>query len=370
MHAARTLSADMNFSRVSGLKKNPKLQILTNAAMPQNRIIRRSSSSDLSEEYSFGSGSSLDSLASDSSNSFSITNPPPTPRSSDESPKFSQSEEKPGILSLLAKDEAKPSENKNIVLSYQLKADAKPLGGSSSSTTKIIREEKADVIPNAPIQLDEKPLDKSSSTKTSSTPNLIEFCSREITNKCGGNMRFFFDPPCVFSQLRYTPVHALSFNDLTMKPEYLIIHLRRRANIDAERNNPFPRPLTLCTVHKCAGFLRLEDIQDSESYTRVDVNFPRVKVTHRFNDCILLFPPINNQLIRFRGQIRGWPMDFEYSQSPPTLYLSPGVEIPSDPSSSNPPPILKHCMECYRPLDKKDAYLYRFISNIYIYILE
>ncbi|XP_071903236.1 uncharacterized protein [Coffea arabica] len=298
----------MNYSRVQNFRKNQKQHISTKAAaMLQNQMIRRSSSSDLSEICSIGSGSSLESLASlasDSGNSFSSGTPPSALKSSDHPPKIPFQKQKaalgnkkmgkPGFLSLLADKEVRPFQNKHIILSYRLQHYERPSGVSLPIETKTTSEKSGDEIPEA-SNPDDKPL-KNPTSKNGQGP--IQFGTSQ-------GLKFRHESPCVFAlrsweQSSAPPQSVFSDYDLFSRPESApSSEIKGHAIINPEGNACF-RPLTFCTVHKSAGVLRLKDIQDSECYSRLEVKIPVHKVTHWFNDCILKFPPIHTTLIVFK----------------------------------------------------------------------
>ncbi|KAL3528787.1 hypothetical protein ACH5RR_008109 [Cinchona calisaya] len=345
----------MNISRLGGLRRNKSFYLLSVAAavprpQAQNRIISRSSSSDLSEYY-IDSESSVDSLSStDSINTISTTfSSSSSSSNTPNSPNYEEKDEKkPGLLSLLANKEL---DKLNIMFNHQLKLDNKPSRGLFvSAKTEKISEKDGD---DKPYKIN--PL----SENICSTDGLIEFGLRDILNE--GVMRVIHNSPCVFEPVirgssATAPPNIASFDDTGSE-------IRGHVIISPE-GFPCFRPLTFCTVHKSAGFLRLEDIQNSECYSRVEHRFPNIRVIHRFNNCVLEFPPTHDELIVFKGPGDGDNVDEHYPMTPPP---SPAENTPRDlfSSSFNYNPYQTHakflhkCLDCFRPLDKKPVYIYR-----------
>ncbi|KAL3511808.1 hypothetical protein ACH5RR_024525 [Cinchona calisaya] len=300
---------------VSGSRKRSlQLQILTHhfAAVPLRRA-----NSDLSA-YLLGSGStSLNSISStsDSNKSSSCTSNACTP-------KISLDHQKAGFKSLLVhhEEDPQPIHNKNVIL--------------------------------------EKPLNPLAETISSSkTPDgLIQFGSREIMASFGGSGLKLHEWPCIFAPIDGpSDDEPPSFSpNLIIKPDSLPdSEIQGHAIINPD-GNPCLFPITFCTVHKCSGYLRLEEIQNSESYTRVvDHASRRTKVTHMFNNCILEFPPNNDQLIVFKKKNQD---DDEADQ------VKQDNSPPPPPPRSNPADeledFLTKCLNCCKLLHKKDVYMY------------
>lgn len=311
--------------------------LTSHGAMARNRM--RRSTSDLSSY--FGSGSSLNSGSSDSSNS-SPSNPSTqissgSPNISPEQKAKMKMERKPGFRSLLAED-AQPIQNKNTIPGHQLKVDAANASSLSSVTNKM--------NPKASI------LHKSfnASAKISKTPGPAEFGSREIGT--GFKHR---DEPCIFAPISEPSEPPSVSLNLIAKPYSVPASEIRGHAIISPDGNPCFRPLTFCSVHKCAGFLTLDEAKKSESYSRVEVNQPNfTKVTHMFNNCVLEFPPTDHQLIVFKNNKK------DYNSAPPLP--PPRVKVPGPswrPNSQLQENFLKYCLNCFKLLDKKNIYIYR-----------
>lgn len=107
---------------------------------------------------------------------------------------------------------------------------------------------------------------------------------------------------------------------------------------------------TVCTKHGNTGYLKLEDIENSDNYTKITSNYlPYPKITHMYNNCILEFPPPRHSLYG------------SFDDKPPAGRYR-AVHNPRRWSvfCTN-EKFLKNCESCEKSLDGIDIYIYKYV---------
>ncbi|KAI5660573.1 hypothetical protein M9H77_29366 [Catharanthus roseus] len=109
---------------------------------------------------------------------------------------------------------------------------------------------------------------------------------------------------------------------------------------------------TVCTKHGNSGYLKLEDIENSDNYTKITSNYlPYPKITHMYNNCILEFPPPRHSLYG------------SFDDKPP----AGGYRAVHNPRRwsvfCTNEKFLKNCESCEKSLDGIDIYIYKGESS-------
>lgn len=126
-------------------------------------------------------------------------------------------------------------------------------------------------------------------------------------------------------------------------------------------NSGSKKLIAICSKHRIAGSLSLEEIEKSDNYSRKITNYlPNLKViTHMYNYCILEFPQIQSSNSKGRNFNNQYPQFYP----PRRRRRRPSS---SDTTQSN---FLKNCETCDRLLEGHDIYIYRYYKyNTHAYV--
>lgn len=127
-------------------------------------------------------------------------------------------------------------------------------------------------------------------------------------------------------------------------------------------NNGSKKLIAICSKHRIAGFLSLEEIEKSDNYSRKITNYlPNLKViTHMYNYCILEFPQIQSSNNKGRNFNNQYPLLYPPRRRP---------RWPSSSSDTTQSNFLKNCETCDRLLEGHDIYIYRYYKyNTHAYV--